>query len=58
MFCMVGQAQPMAKVEAAHENSILGVGFHPNGHLLASCEYRAAAFLKRWVLLVCCAVAT
>jgi hypothetical protein len=40
MFCMVGQPQPMTKIELAHDNPILGVGFHPNGHMLASCECR------------------
>jgi hypothetical protein len=42
MFCMVGQPQPMTKVEAAHDYPILCVGFHPNGHMLASCEYYLA----------------
>ncbi|KAF6258469.1 WD40-repeat-containing domain protein [Scenedesmus sp. NREL 46B-D3] len=47
MFCMVGQTQPLTKVEAAHEGPVLGVGFHPNGHMLATCSMEACT--KMWV---------
>jgi hypothetical protein len=50
MFCMVGQAQPMTKIDTAHENPILGVGFHPNGHMLATCECLGLVLV---VLLLC-----
>ncbi|WIA39571.1 hypothetical protein OEZ86_005657 [Tetradesmus obliquus] len=47
MFCMVGQQQPLTKVELAHEASILGLGFHPIGHMLATCSMEACT--KMWV---------
>lgn len=39
LFWMVGQGQAVAKVEGAHEGAVLGVAFHPSGHMLASCEW-------------------
>jgi hypothetical protein len=38
IFCTVGMEQPVTRVERAHVSTIMGVDFHPNGHMLASCE--------------------
>jgi hypothetical protein len=38
IFWLLGQQEALVKIEAAHENGINGLAFHPAGHEMTTCE--------------------
>lgn len=47
IFWLVGQPEPLVKVEAAHENMINALAFHPMGHEMTTCAVDGVS--KFWV---------
>lgn len=39
VFWLLGQSEALTKIEAAHENQINGLAFHPMGHEMTTCKH-------------------